>query len=698
MYPPARRAPTVTWVQQRCVPDPYRWLEDPTSAETRAWLAAEDRLIDDGRKLWATNAEYLSLLDELTSFDHLSAPRPAGTRLFFTSRRADADQPRLMVVDGGEITTLVDPSALDPTGRTVLGPWSPSPDGRWLAYQLAVGGREEFTLQVIDLETDEPTQAATPGCRYADVAWLPEGCTFFYGRLDRQGERLYLRRSDGSDVLVTGPPCGDLTQLGIRTSADGRWLCVRVSEGLGSTNAVWVADLHAGSVERPNFTKVPGLDDGWTEPWPANDGRCWMLTDSGSKHTRLVSWDMRRPSIHPFTVVAEHDQAVMESFSFLHGDAATPPALLVLWEKEGGGRLTRHRLDNGAQVCAITLPGAGAGVVSELTFRPGGGREAWLTYSDRRTPETVLRYDDSAGTLDVWQTDAGRRSDVDVWRSSFTADDGAEVGLLITAPVGRREAALPTLVEGYGAFGESQVADFYAAASAWAVMGGRHVVACVRGGGEQGEGWHRAGSRENKQRGIDDVIGAAIHLVASGLASRGRVALFGQSAGGLLMASALTQRPELFAGVACVAPLTDLVRYEQSGLGPYWREEFGSIEIAEEAEWLLSYSPYHHVQVGKDYPPVLLCSFGDDTRVDPWHAHKLCAALQLATPKGRVLLRHEVGVGHADRDRKGRLRLFADVLSFCHQTLLNNDAVVTATAVDELTRRTAVSIPERPAS
>jgi prolyl oligopeptidase len=258
---------------------------------------------------------------------------------------------------------------------------------------------------------------------------------------------------------------------------------------------------------------------------------------------------------------------------------------------------------------------------------------------------------------------------VSVATEDYRSADGTMVRLLLVRPAGRH-GPLPTILQGYGAFGIPQVADYYAAALAWAGRGGLFAVACVRGGGEHGEDWHRAGMRDRKLRGIEDFLGAAEHLLTTGQTTRAMLGGFGQSAGGLLAAAGMTQRPELFAAVACTAAPLDMARYELTGLGPLWTDEFGSREDAKELGWLLGYSPYHRVRQGAEYPAVLLTVFDEDTRVDPLHARKMCAALQHATSGSRpILLRRDPGAGHGERDRSGRLAYFADVLAFLAASL-----------------------------
>ncbi|MFB4263006.1 prolyl oligopeptidase family protein [Nonomuraea sp. GTA35] len=688
--PAARRDDVRELLGGREVADPYRWLEDPDTPETRDWLAAQADLFARARDGWPAGGWFRELR-HLTSFERLSVPQWRGGRAFYTCLRPGAEHHRLMVRDAGGDRALFEPDSADPERRTVLGYWSASTDGRLMAYQTAVGGSERFTLRVLDVETGADVDEPIAGCRYSAVAWVPGQDAFYYTRYDeRSGARIHLHRvgqPTGADPVIFGAGSDRTAELDALVGADGRLLVVQVASGLSAANEVWVAGLREGSIEQPGLRRLPLPEDGWTSAWPAPDGRLYLLTDAGAPRGRLLvagppedsSPEDSSPAdaspvdaspvdgppvdgaLTPRLLIPEDPEAVLDGFAVLDG------LLLAHWTVAGRGAVTRHDPATGRLLGQVELPGPG--IVTELA--PGGqGGEAWYEYSDRVTPETVYRYEARTGSSTPWRRHpAPVTPPVIASETVCTAPDATPVRILLLAPAWHRAGPLPTILEGYGAFGEPRVADYYAAALAWAGRGGLFAVACVRGGGEGGEAWHHAGRREHKQRGIDDFIAAADHLVTAGHTTRDSLGAFGTSAGGLLAGAAMTQRPDLFAAVACTAPLLDMARYELTGLGEYWREEFGSREDPDELGWLLGYSPYHRVVPGTPYPAVLLSAFGEDTRVDPLHARKMTAALQFATTSPRpVLLRHEAGAGHGERGRTGRLSYFADVLAFfAHQ-------------------------------
>jgi prolyl oligopeptidase len=299
--------------------------------------------------------------------------------------------------------------------------------------------------------------------------------------------------------------------------------------------------------------------------------------------------------------------------------------------------------------------------------RPEGGHEAWFAYTDYVTPLQVLHYDALTGQVRPWAGPGQARAHagVSVCQQAFQSRDGTTVRMFVVSPAGRPDRPRPAVLTGYGGFGASVTPRFSPQALAWVRAGGVWAVACVRGGREEGEEWHRAGRGALKQNTFDDFDAAADYLTAAGWTSREQLGALGGSAGGLLVGAALTQHPEKYAAVVCMSPLLDMARYERSGLGPSWVPEYGSADDPDQLRTLLAYSPYHHVTPGTAYPAALFTAFDADTRVDPLHARKMCAALQHASAgDGPVLLRFERGAGHGFRAVSRLVGLQADALAF----------------------------------
>ena len=353
-----------------------------------------------------------------------------------------------------------------------------------------------------------------------------------------------------------------------------------------------------------------------------------------------------------------------------------------------------HDLASGERTGTLALPGPGhaggaarLGTTGGISARPEGGHEAWFGYTDNTTPATVYRYDARSGEVSRWAQAPGavEMPDVRTRQVSFASKDGTEVRMLVISaspggdPPLRFPGGLPpeppapdqprpAILYGYGGFGISMAPAYSASILAWVEAGGVYAIAALRGGGEEGEDWHRAGMREHKQAVFDDFHAAAEALIAGGWTTPGQLGISGGSNGGLLVGAALTQRPELYRAVVCSAPLLDMVRYERFGLGQTWNDEYGTAADPVELGWLLGYSPYHRVRPGTRYPATLFTVFDNDTRVDPVHAWKMCAALQHATsapyPDHPILLRREREVGHGARAVSRTVTLSADTLMF----------------------------------
>jgi prolyl oligopeptidase len=394
-----------------------------------------------------------------------------------------------------------------------------------------------------------------------------------------------------------------------------------------------------------------------------DDGRLYLLTDLDAPRRRLVVADPTRPDPAGWRdVLAEDPEGGVLGGAVLAGDA-----IVAVRTHHAVSEVTVHDRRTGAlRGDPIALPGLGS---ASVTGRPDEGPEVWIGYTDHVTPYRVLHLDLTTGTLAPWADPpgwAGGVTGVTTEQVAYRSDDGTEVRMFVISRP--QSGPRPTILYGYGGFNISLTPDYSSSIQAWVEAGGVYAIANLRGGSEEGEEWHRDGMRDRKQHVFDDFAAAARWLVASGRTDPEHLAISGGSNGGLLVGATLTQHPELCRAVVCSAPLLDMVRYEQFGLGQTWNDEYGTASDAVELGWLLGYSPYHHVVEGSAYPAVLFTVFDGDTRVDPLHARKLCAALQWATssdPDERpVLLRRERKVGHGARSVTRTIELAVDQLSW----------------------------------
>lgn len=718
--PPAPRDDVVDDLHGHQVADPYRWLEDTGDHRTASWSAAQDELLAAYRSSPGHRAAEVRFRDRLTE---LLATGAVGTPVwrgdvYFQSRREGGAEHAVVdvVAADGTRRTLVDPMALDPDGTTTLDAWQPSIEGDLLAYQVSAGGTEESLLHVLDVATGALVDGPVDRARYSPVAWLPGGTAFYYVRRlhpdllppdeTQYHRRVWLHRVGTpatDDVEVFGAGLDLTSYYGVTVSRDGRWLIVSASAGTAPRTDVWIADLTAGDPAAPDLRPVVVGEDAETSAWVGRDGRLYLHTDLGAPRGRLAVADPEAPGVETWrTLLAEDPEAVLSGVVVLDegGDepgGRVPTELVALRRRHAISEVTVHDPQDGRELPGTRghVPLTGLGTVTGLARRPTGGRELWFGFTDTTTPTAIHRYDARTGSVEVWARPPGTAPtlpDVRARLLVYPSVDGTPVRMLVVARAdaldadGRPLAAAPAVLYGYGGFQISLEPAYSATALAWVEAGGVYAVAHLRGGGEEGEQWHRDGMRAAKQNVFDDFHRAAEHLVEQGWTTAGQLAVWGGSNGGLLVGAAVTQRPDLMAAAVCSAPLLDMVRYQLFGLGATWHDEYGDAQVPEELGWLLSYSPYHRAVAagaqgagtGPHYPAVLFTVFEGDTRVDPLHARKTCAALQHATASDTgehpVLLRREVGVGHGGRSVSRTIGLSAEQLAFvARQTGLDLD-------------------------
>lgn len=688
-YPPAPPEDTCDVLHGKQVPDPYRWLEDRTGEQTRDWLDDQARLFGQVAGTWTGREYWRGRIRDLLGAGVIGTPVWRGERAFLMRRDPGQEHAVAAVIEpDGSTRILVDPHELDPSGLTTLDSVQPSREGDLIAYQLSEGGSEESALRVMDVTTGEVIDGPIDRVRYSPVAWLPGGKAFYYVRrlapeLVPDHEQQFHRRvwlheagtDPGSDVLIFGSGRQPTQYYGVQVSLDGRWLAVSASEGTAPRNDLWIADLTANSPQAPALRVVQEEVDAQTSVHFGRDGRMYVFTDLAALRGRLCVADPADPGAGTWTdLIPEDPEAVLDGYAILDGpELGDEPQLLASWIRHAVSEITTHRLADGARTGSLTLPGIGS--VGGISERPEGGHEAWFSYTDFTTVQNIYRYDARDGSQSLWASPPGAVAVPAISASmrECRSADGTVIRLFLLAPAdgvdpetGLPDRPRPTVLYGYGGFGIPMTPGYSAAILAWVEAGGVYAIACLRGGGEEGEQWHRAGMLGHKQDVFDDFRAAADWLTGHGWTTSEQLAVSGGSNGGLLVGAALTQWPEKLAAAHCSAPLLDMVRYEHSGLGATWSVEYGSAADPQEFAWLWSYSPYHHVRDGVRYPATLFTVFEGDTRVDPMHARKMCAALQhaAAPDSGPVLIRSERDVGHGARALSRSVDLAADVQAF----------------------------------
>ncbi|AJP05036.1 peptidase S9 [Streptomyces cyaneogriseus subsp. noncyanogenus] len=698
-HPAARREDLVDDLFGRHVADPYRWLEEPGSAETRAWLAAQESLCREVLDGLPGRRWLRARMAELLAPGVTGPPLWRGERRFFMRRLPGQEHAALHVADPeGTERVLLDPAVLDPTGRTVLDTWYPDREGRRIAYQTSTAGDDTSLLYVLDIASGELVDGPVTRCRRSPIAWLPGGEAFYYVRRlpahrvppgeERYHRRVWLHRvgtdPDRDDRLVFGDGGPRTAVYTVGVSGDARWLTVTSTVGAAGRNEVWIADLAAHGPEAPVFTPVQTGVDARTSAVAGGDGRLYLLTDHDAPRRRLAVVGLPdltadgAPSPSAWKdLIPEDPQARLDHFTVLDSPELDRALLLAVRNRHTISEITVHDLETGERLGDIATPGQGW--VGEIR---GRRHEAWFTYTDPFTPISVFRWDARDGSTSLWASPPGPPPRTrgaapappaagTMRQITCTSGDGTPVRVTVLAPRDAPDGPRPAILYVYGGFGLSYKPLYRPEVAAWVEAGGVYAVAHVRGGGEEGADWHRAGAGADKQKSVDDLHAAAEHLCREGWTTPSRLVLSGESNGGLLVAAAMTQRPGRYRAVLCAAPVLDMVRYRHSGLGASWTAEYGSAEIPGELDRLLAYSPYHRVTEGADYPAVLLTVSEGDGVVDPLHARKMCAALQHAAgpepaPDGRglTLLRVEPGAGHGARATSRALDLSLDQLAF----------------------------------
>jgi prolyl oligopeptidase len=674
--PPTRREERVDVIHGKRVADPYRWLENAENPEVQAWITAQNGLTEGTLHAIEGRAKIKRRLEELLEIGQISLPtvrrtRTGARRYFYTRRTGKQNQPVLFARSGlqGPDRVLFDPNALSAAGTTALDWYAPSRDGALVAYGTSQGGSEESTLYVRDVGSGRDLDDVIPRTRAASVCWMPDGRRFFYSRYPARGsvpkgEETYHRKifehvlgqNPERDRLVFGAGRAMTDYPHCVISPNGRWLVIRVHEGWNKSE-LFIADTRSAELTFTALTQNKAhLYDA-----VVRDDQLFVLTNEGAPRYSLYTVDPRRPERSAWRLtLPEHPVRVLDGVEVIGGQ------ILATYLDQAVSRLERFDL-HGKSLGAIELPTLGT---SDGFSGLEDSTEAFYNFESFAVAPRIQRIDLQTGTLSTWEkVEAAVSSEAyEVDASRARSKDGTWIPYLAVHARGAnlKSGKNPTLLYGYGGFNVNLQPRFSRPNYAWLEQGGVYVQANLRGGGEFGEAWHRAGQLDKKQNVFDDYIAVAEHLIRRKITAPERLAIFGRSNGGLLVAAAITQRPELFAAAVSSVPLTDMVRYERFLMAKLWASEYGSADNPQHFSWLLRYSPYHRVRDKTPYPAVLFTTAASDTRVDPLHARKMTAALQHATSSPRpVLLRTETEAGHGAGKPISKIAdEFADIFAF----------------------------------
>jgi len=656
-YPPARKGDVVDDYHGTKVPDPYRWLEDPDSPETRAWIEAENRLTAGYLAQIPQRDAIRKRLTELWNYPKYGAPFHKAGRYFFFKN--DGLQNQSVLYKQASLTadpeTLLDPNLLSEDGTVAISTLAVSEDGRLIAYGTSASGSDWEEFRVRDVATARDLSDHLQWIKFSGASWTKDRAGFFYSRYPEPADkaltdvnrfqRVYYHRlgaDQASDILVYERSDQPDWGFSADVTDDGRYAVLQVWLGTDRRNRVYYLDLKDATHPRVQGEVVRLLDDfdaGYG--FVGNDGPVfYFLTDLDAPRKRVIAIDTRHPERARWRELIPQGDDVIEGVQIIHD------TFVANYLHDAHSRLRLFALD-GRFLKDLDLPTLGSvGAVS-------GERkddQMFYAFTSFLYPTTIFRYDFKTGQSQVFKAptidfDASAYETEQVF---YRSKDGTRVPMFLTHKKGlKRDGTNPTYLYGYGGFNISLTPSFSVGTLVWLELGGVYAVPNLRGGGEYGEEWHQAGMHEKKQNVFDDFIAAAEYLIKEGYTAPAKLVIGGGSNGGLLVGAAITQRPELFGAALPAVGVMDMLRFHKFTIGWAWVTEYGSADSAAQFPYLYQYSPLQNIRPGTRYPATLITTADHDDRVVPGHSFKFAATLQAAQAGPQpVLIEIETKAGH----------------------------------------------------
>jgi prolyl oligopeptidase len=688
-YPVAKKVDQTDNYHGTVIADPYRWLEDANSAETKAWVDAENKVTQDYLAAIPQRDGIRERLTQLWNYERYSAPYKEGGRYFYSRNDGLQNQAVLytMKLLSDTPRVLLDPNTLAADGTVALAGTAVSPDGKLLAYSTAASGSDWNDIRVRDIESGKDLEDHVKWVKFSSTAWTHDGKGFFYSRYDAPQEatkladvnyyqKLYYHKigtAQDADVLVYDRP--DQKEWGFSgtTTDDGRYLLITASQGTAHKNRVFYKDL--AKADAPVVALIDQLEAAYA--FIDNVGPVfYFVTDRKAPRQRIVAIDIRKPREANWkTIVAEGKQTLVDSH-LINNQLVTA----YLADARSVVKVTDLK---GKQLREIALPGIGT--VSGFNGKRGD-TETFFSFTGFTNPTTIYRLDLKSGASSVFRQPKLQfdPAQYETRQQFYTSRDGTRVPMFIVAKKGiKLDGSNPTYLYGYGGFNIAITPAFSPANLAWMEMGGVYAVANLRGGGEYGEAWHEAGTKLKKQNVFDDFIGAAEWLVNNKVTSPAKLAIGGGSNGGLLVGAAMTQRPELFGAAIPQVGVMDMLRFHKFTIGWAWTSDYGSSENPDEFKALVKYSPLHNLKAGTCYPATMITTADHDDRVVPAHSFKFAATAQAAQAGANpVLIRIDTKAGHgAGKPTSKQIEEVADRWGFLSRALKMNEAQTAPPAV-----------------
>jgi len=673
-YPETRKGDVVDNYHGTGVPDPYRWLEDDMSEETAQWVRAQNDLTFSYLEGIPFRDAVRERMTEIWDYPKMGTPRQEGDLLFYLYNSGLQNQDIVYMKRGdSEAGVFIDPNTFSEDGTASLAMYEPSGDQKYVAYAISRGGSDWREIKIREVETGHDLEDHLYWVKFSGISWYRDG--FFYTRYEEpeQGNELVAQNrnarvfyhrvgtSQADDLLMYKDEDYPDRGFGISATEDENYLILTATE---STSGNALAFRKAG-LEKGPFTWIDKDFDHNMVPVGNKDRMLYVLTDYQAPRYRLVGIDLDRPDEDNWVdVIPQHETDVLESV-VLSGDR-----IIASFLRDAYNVAAVHDL-RGSFLHEVSLPGIGSlgGFSGHLD-----DSIAYYSYSSFNYPSTIFRYNTAENTSGEYfspEVDFERDA-YETHQVFYTSKDGTKVPMFIVHKKGLRpDGNTPTLLYGYGGFNVTYSPSFSTTRAVWLEQGCVFALANIRGGGEYGEEWHRAGTVLQKQNVFDDFIAAAEYLISENYTSSEKLAIYGGSNGGLLIGAVVNQRPELFAAAVPFVGVMDMLRFHKFTIGRYWTVDYGSSDDPEQFEYLLSYSPIHNISGDKDYPAILVATGDHDDRVVPAHSFKYIATLQ-EKYKGNnpVMIRINTDAGHgAGKPTDMMIAEYSDVWSFIWQNM-----------------------------
>lgn len=676
-YPETRKLDLVEEIFGEKVADPYRWLENDvrTDKDVADWVMRQNALSQAYLAQLPQRDWFAQRIRSLMDYERFGLPRKAGSFYFYMRNSGLQNQSQLFVRRGlnGVPRLLIDPNAWAKDGATALDAWVPSDNGKLLAYSIQDGGSDWRTIKVLDTATGKNLGDGVKWAKFTSIAWVGnEG--FLYSRFPEpkpgdefqslnKNQAIYFHRigtSQDQDELVYATP-GD-PDLGhtAEVTHDNRWVVITTAKGTDSRYAIHIMPLQKGRRWQAR-TLIGGLDHAWNLIEGIGD-TLYFVTNKDAPRLKVVRVDLPRDGKGEprFTDIIPERPETLDRAQIVGN------RLVLAYLKDAKSVAEVRSLD-GKPVQQITLNAIGT--ASGFTGRPGDP-ETFYAFSSFNQPTGIFRFDTNTGKSEPFALPklTFNPADYAIEQRFYTSKDGTRVPMFLVRKKAVVDAgkAVPTLLYGYGGFDISLTPGFSAVRMAWLEAGGAFALANLRGGGEYGKAWHDAGRLANKQNVFDDFIAAGEYLIGQGITPKGGLSIQGGSNGGLLVGAVVNQRPDLFVAANPAVGVMDMLRFDRFTAGRYWVDDYGY--PSKEADWrvLRSYSPYHNIRAGVDYPAVLVTTADTDDRVVPGHSFKYTAALQAARAGSKPhLIRIETRAGHGSGKPTDKVVAEnADILAF----------------------------------